>query len=178
MQEVEPSKQKTAHAGMIQPCLCQRSLFPYHTSQQRQKQFYEGKPLMMTNSGSHLRQQCLNGRYKWFLWTDRKENPKKKLGALLCGMKGLHLLHVVLLCLSASLCSGVFLFLIWDRNKTRLSVIVVCIHCVLVMSPFSWLFLGLPFGCPLCPSFHVLLGQMESNKQLTFCEPNVQHLLL
>lgn len=62
--------------------------------QSAQKQFYEGKLLMMTNSGSHLWQQCLNGRYKWFLWTDRKENPKKKLGVL-CGMKGLRLLHVV-----------------------------------------------------------------------------------
>lgn len=43
--------------------------------------------------------------------------------------------------------------------------------------PFSLLFLGLPFSCALDP-FHMLLGQMGSNKQLDFWEHNVQHLLL
>lgn len=36
--EVKPGKQETAHARMIQPYFYQRSLFPYQTSEQRQKQ--------------------------------------------------------------------------------------------------------------------------------------------
>lgn len=46
----------------------------------------------------------------------------------------------------------------------------------LVIFPFSWLFLGLPFSCALDP-FHMLLGHTGSYKQLDFSDHNVQHLL-
>lgn len=149
---------------MIQPCFCQRSFLITPLSKDRGNSM-QGKPQIMTRTGLRLWQQCLNGRYKCFLRTGGNESAQKTSGWIL----GWHeratfvtsgfIMFVSLLLQWNYFCS-------WSGIGIKIqiiSVIVVCLHCILLMLPFSW---SLPFSSLLCRSFHGLLGQMETNKQL------------